>query len=86
MQPSMPLTSAFVTWSQTTPKDRSLLLLKLADAIEENGEMLSRLECDDTGKPYTGMLNDEIPAIADAFSLLCWRMSLHEWLWLLLNT
>ncbi|NVK74949.1 gamma-aminobutyraldehyde dehydrogenase [Marinomonas sp. CT5] len=59
--------TAFKSWSRTTPKDRSLLLLKLADAIEENSETLSRLECDDTGKPYAGMLNDEIPAIADAF-------------------
>ena len=30
--------SAFADWSQTTPKDRSLLLLRLADAIEAHGE------------------------------------------------
>ncbi|MDD2060396.1 gamma-aminobutyraldehyde dehydrogenase [Pseudomonas sp. GD03860] len=58
---------AFETWSQTTPKDRSLLLLKLADSIEAHGEELARLESDNCGKPYAAALNDEIPAIADVF-------------------
>ncbi|MDD1014294.1 gamma-aminobutyraldehyde dehydrogenase [Pseudomonas rubra] len=58
---------AFDSWSQSTPKERSLLLLKLADAIEAHGEALARLESDNCGKPYTAALNDEIPAIADVF-------------------
>ena len=58
---------AFEAWSQTTPKDRSALLLKLADAIEAHGEELARLESDNCGKPYAAALNDEIPAIADVF-------------------
>lgn len=58
---------AFDSWSQTTPKDRSLVLLKLADAIEAHGEELARLESDNCGKPYAAALNDEIPAIADVF-------------------
>lgn len=58
---------AFASWSQTTPKDRSLLLLKLADSIEAHGEELARLESDNCGKPYAAALNDEIPAIADVF-------------------
>ncbi len=57
--------AAFDQWSLTTPKDRSLLLLKLADAIEAEGETLAQLETLDTGKPYLGMLNDEIPAVVD---------------------
>ncbi|MDX2424395.1 MAG: gamma-aminobutyraldehyde dehydrogenase [Amphritea sp.] len=57
--------AAFDQWSLTTPKDRSLLLLKLADAIEAEGEAFAQLESLDTGKPYLGMLNDEIPAVAD---------------------
>nr|WP_320134857.1 gamma-aminobutyraldehyde dehydrogenase [uncultured Amphritea sp.] len=57
--------AAFDQWSLTTPKDRSLLLLKLADAIEAEGETFAQLESLDTGKPYLGMLNDEIPAVAD---------------------
>ncbi|WP_397449507.1 gamma-aminobutyraldehyde dehydrogenase [Pseudomonas sp. NA-150] len=59
--------AAFDSWSQTTPKDRSLLLLKLADAIEAHGEELAKLESDNCGKPYHAALNDEIPAIADVF-------------------
>ncbi|AEF54420.1 gamma-aminobutyraldehyde dehydrogenase [Marinomonas posidonica] len=59
--------NAFRTWSLTTPKDRAQYLLKLADAIEDEGEALARLECDNTGKPYLAMLDDEIPAIADTF-------------------
>jgi aminobutyraldehyde dehydrogenase len=59
--------TAFESWSQTAPKDRSLLLLKLADAIEAHGEQLAKLESDNCGKPYSAALNDEIPAIADVF-------------------
>ncbi|MVV52395.1 aldehyde dehydrogenase family protein, partial [Pseudomonas sp. PB120] len=55
--------AAFDSWSQTPPKERSLLLLKLADAIEAHGEELAKLESDNCGKPYTAALNDEIPAI-----------------------
>ncbi|PWB30853.1 gamma-aminobutyraldehyde dehydrogenase [Pseudomonas sp. SDI] len=58
---------AFDSWSQTTPKDRATLLLKLADSIEAHGEELARLESDNCGKPYSAALNDEIPAIADVF-------------------
>jgi aminobutyraldehyde dehydrogenase len=58
---------AFPGWSATTPKDRATLLLKLADRIEGDGSTLASVESQNTGKPYTGMLNDEIPAIADVF-------------------
>ncbi|PZA07876.1 MULTISPECIES: gamma-aminobutyraldehyde dehydrogenase [unclassified Meiothermus] len=58
---------AFEPWSQTTPKDRALLLLKLADKIEERAEEFARLESLNCGKPYQAVLNDEIPAIADCF-------------------
>ena len=58
---------AFGTWSQTTPAERSGLLLKLADAIESNGEQFARLESLNCGKPYGRALGDEIPAIADCF-------------------
>ncbi|MNM66339.1 Gamma-aminobutyraldehyde dehydrogenase [compost metagenome] len=59
--------TAFDGWSQTAPKDRAMLLLRLADKIEEHGEELARLESDNCGKPYSAALNDEIPAIADVF-------------------
>ena len=59
--------AAFDSWSHTPPKERSLRLLKLADAIEAHGEELAKLESDNCGKPYSAALNDEIPAIADVF-------------------
>jgi aminobutyraldehyde dehydrogenase len=58
---------AFEDWSQTTPKDRSLMLLKLADTIDAHAEELARLESLNCGKPYLAVLNDEIPAISDCF-------------------
>lgn len=59
--------AAFPLWSQTPPKDRAALLLKLADCIEANAEEFARLESQNCGKPFTAVLDDEIPAIADVF-------------------
>jgi aminobutyraldehyde dehydrogenase len=58
---------AFKTWSQTTPAERSALLLKLADAIEKNAEEFAALEALNTGKPRIRVLQDEMPAIVDCF-------------------
>jgi aminobutyraldehyde dehydrogenase len=60
-------TRAFDTWSETTPMERSRMLLKLADAIESRGEEFARIESLNCGKPYARALADEIPAIADCF-------------------
>jgi aminobutyraldehyde dehydrogenase len=59
--------TAFTSWSQTVPKDRATLLLKLADRIESEASTLAQLESRNTGKPLAAALNDEIPAIADVF-------------------
>ncbi|WP_286913567.1 MULTISPECIES: gamma-aminobutyraldehyde dehydrogenase [unclassified Pseudomonas] len=58
---------AFDAWSQTPPKDRAALLLKLADRIEAQAEVFASLESQNCGKPYQAALNDEIPAVADVF-------------------
>jgi aminobutyraldehyde dehydrogenase len=58
---------AFAAWSETTPMERSRLLLKLADAVEANAEKLARLESLNCGKPFARALGDEIPAVADCF-------------------
>ncbi len=58
---------AFETWSDTTPMERSRLLLKLADTIESRAEAFARLESLNCGKPYARALGDEIPAVADCF-------------------
>lgn len=36
--------AAFAEWGQTTPKVRAECLLKLADVIEENGQVFAELE------------------------------------------
>jgi aminobutyraldehyde dehydrogenase len=58
---------AFESWRDTTPMERSRLLLKLADAIEARAEDFARLESRNCGKPYARALGDELPAIADCF-------------------
>ncbi|HEY6124565.1 MAG TPA: gamma-aminobutyraldehyde dehydrogenase [Steroidobacteraceae bacterium] len=58
---------AFPAWAATVPKDRSTLLLKLADRIEADALEFAKLESQNCGKPLNAALNDEIPAIADVF-------------------
>jgi betaine-aldehyde dehydrogenase len=55
---------AFETWQHTTPQDRSLLMLKLADAIEAKADELGRVESKNAGKPV-GAAIDEIPVVVD---------------------
>jgi betaine-aldehyde dehydrogenase len=56
---------AFPGWSTTTPGERSLALLRLADAIDEHAEELTELEADNAGKPIAAFRDDEIPFIVD---------------------
>ena len=56
--------AAFETWGKTTPQERSIALLKLADAIEGRAEELGRLESKNAGKPV-GAAIDEIPVVVD---------------------
>jgi len=58
---------AFEGWRETTPMERSRLLLRIADAIEARAEEFARVESLNCGKPYARALGDEIPAIADCF-------------------
>jgi len=58
---------AFPAWSASVPRDRAALLLKIAERIESEAADYARLESQNCGKPYTAVLNDEIPAIVDVF-------------------
>lgn len=55
---------AFPAWSATTPGERSLALLKLADRLESQGEALAELEAANVGKPLW-LAKSEIPFIVD---------------------
>ena len=44
---------AFKTWRKTTPGERSLLLFRVADALEARKDEFVEAECRNTGKPST---------------------------------
>src|SRR5688500_1816185 len=56
---------AFEDWAAKTPGERSLALLKIADAIEENAEEIADLESANAGKPRKAFYEDEIPFMVD---------------------
>ncbi|HET7703664.1 MAG TPA: gamma-aminobutyraldehyde dehydrogenase [Candidatus Limnocylindrales bacterium] len=58
--------AAFATWRRTTPQDRSLMLLRIADLIESRADELGRLESANAGKPV-GAAIDEMAVCADLF-------------------
>ncbi|HEY0141915.1 MAG TPA: aldehyde dehydrogenase [Thermoanaerobaculia bacterium] len=53
--------AAFPAWSKTPAEQRSRLLLKLADRIEQNLDELARLESEDNGKPVALAKRLDIP-------------------------
>jgi betaine-aldehyde dehydrogenase len=57
---------AFESWKKTTPQDRSLLLLRIADALEAKADELGRLESANAGKPV-GAAIDEMTTSVDLF-------------------
>ncbi|WP_409300282.1 gamma-aminobutyraldehyde dehydrogenase [Pseudomonas sp. KCJK8993] len=59
--------AAFAGWSQTPPKERAALMLKLADRIDAQAQEFARLESDNCGKPFNAVLQDELPAVSDVF-------------------
>ncbi|MBB6589982.1 aldehyde dehydrogenase [Ralstonia solanacearum] len=54
-------------WGRTSVQDRSLILLKIADRIEQNLERLAVTETWDNGKPIRETLNADIPLAVDHF-------------------
>jgi betaine-aldehyde dehydrogenase len=56
--------AAFPDWQRTTPQDRSLMLLKLADAVEARADEIGALESRNGGKPR-GAAVDEVTTMAD---------------------
>jgi 1-pyrroline dehydrogenase len=56
--------AAFESWSEKTPKDRSELLHRMADVLDEHAEELAQLESVNVGKPLMAS-RDEMPFSAD---------------------
>ena len=58
---------AFETWKDVSPQDRSNLLLKIADLMEENAEKLAMIETIDNGKPIRENTLVDVPLAIDHF-------------------
>ena len=56
---------AFETWLDITPAERSLAMLKFADAVEARAEEITAAETRNTGKPVALTLSEELPPSVD---------------------
>ncbi len=56
---------AFPGWRDSTPSERSLALLRIADALEARAEDLVAAESRNTGKPVALTLSEEVPPMCD---------------------
>ena len=59
--------AAFPAWGKTDAATRSNILLKIADRLEQNLELLAYAETVDNGKPIRETLNADIPLAVDHF-------------------
>jgi betaine-aldehyde dehydrogenase len=57
--------AAFEDWRDATPSERSLALLRFADAVQVRAEDIIEAECRNTGKPVALMRSEEIPPAVD---------------------
>ncbi len=53
-------------WARLTPKERSLVLLQIADRVQENNDLLVRLESANAGKPIA-VSQDDVSSTVDTF-------------------
>ncbi|MGH3380407.1 MAG: gamma-aminobutyraldehyde dehydrogenase [Actinoallomurus sp.] len=59
--------AAFEGWRDATPQERSLAVLRIADAVEARAEELVQAECRNTGKPLQLTRDEEIGPMVDEF-------------------
>jgi betaine-aldehyde dehydrogenase len=52
-------------WGVATPSVRSLVLLRLAELVEAHADEISRLDVEETGKPWAVMRDGELPFAVD---------------------
>src|SRR6056300_868154 len=62
--------SAFSHWSQTSFEERSRVLLRISELIEENIQQLAEAESKDNGKPISLAKAIDIPRAANNFRFL----------------
>ncbi len=56
---------AFEEWGETTPAERQIAMLKIADALEARADEFVRAECENTGKPIQLTAEEELPPSVD---------------------
>ena len=56
---------AFETWRDTTPAERQLMLLRIADALERRADEFTQVESKNTGKPLALTASEELPPCVD---------------------
>ena len=56
---------AFRPWRRVTPGERSLLLFRVADALEAHADEIVEAECRNTGKPLNFMRDIEFPGVVE---------------------
>jgi betaine-aldehyde dehydrogenase len=57
--------AAFPGWRDATPSERSLALIRIADALDARADELVDAECRNTGKPVALTRSEEIPPMID---------------------
>lgn len=73
---------AFSIWSNTPAEGRSKIMVRIADLIAENAEMLARAESEDNGKPVSLSRSMDIPRAEDNMrffgtAILHWSSDAH---------
>ncbi len=56
---------AFESWRRTTPSERSMALLKIADVLERHADELVSIESENTGKILALTHSEEVPPMLD---------------------
>src|SRR3954462_9855402 len=56
---------AFAEWRNTTPSERQLALIRIADAIEARADEIVAVEPKNPGKPIALTASEEIPPMCD---------------------
>ncbi|ADI29288.1 aldehyde dehydrogenase family protein [Methylotenera versatilis] len=65
-------------WARTAPSERANLMLKIADRMEANLELLATAETIDNGKPIRETMNADIPLAIDHFRYFAGCMRAQE--------
>ena len=59
--------AAFPAWRDLEPDKRADILMKIADIIDENKELLATIESMDNGKPIRETMTIDVPYSSDHF-------------------